>query len=286
MSSNAQTDGGGENSFEPTVVETEAELAETIRQPYARDADMVQAILEATDAVAIKLQSSWWGNETFGIWSEWFLIHPDNVSPSGKALFVDDGIALNDALGKLRSYHRIMNDDHTGYTSQAARRFKRKAFNWDDNSQLPGPGTLPTDERDSFSDESAPLSVIEVAVRLPEPQDDLVFPVNGATRRGKLSEGDIRFTGFKQTRYGPKAVLKGDTYNALSQERDNACDDVWDEAHVGFDGDDWTCDVEGDAILTAIRALHDHGYSVAVAEEFEGNIEEAQDVAASFGLDL
>ena len=57
MSSDPKADGGSENSFAPSVVTTEVEIAESLRMPFARDAQKVMEILEATNAVAIKLES-------------------------------------------------------------------------------------------------------------------------------------------------------------------------------------------------------------------------------------
>lgn len=284
MSSNPKTDGGSENSFSPDVVESEADLAEAMRMPHARDADKVMEVLEETNAVAIQLESSWWGNNAFGVWSEWFFVHPTGVSPSGKALFVDQGIAASDPIRHLeRAEGRA--EPNNGWTSGAVRRARKKALkDWEDNYGV-GPGA-PPDDRDVFADTSAPLSVIETAVRAPEPQDDLVFPVEGDARKGAMSEGDIRVTRSTRTEYGPKYVLEGDTYNALSQDGDNACADVWDDAHVAYNGNVWTCDLEGSALLAVARALNEHGYSFAVDESFESEIEDSRDIASSFGVDL
>ena len=285
MSSDAKTDGGSENSFAPSVLTEEADVAESLRMPWARDAEKVMEILRETDSVALKLQSSWWGNEAFGVWSEWFFVKPDGVSPSGKALFVDEGVAMSDAVRKLRAHESILND-RGGLTASAARKFKRKAFHWQDDSAKPGPGMLSTDERYSFTGGSCPLSVVDRAFRLPEPENDLVFPADGDVQRGKMSEGDVRVTGSTQTKYGLKAVLKGDTYNALSSQGDNISDDVWDEAHPSYNGDVWTCDPEGDSLHTLINALNDGGYSVSVDESFESRLEESKDIGDSFGVDL
>lgn len=288
MSSEPKADGGTEHSFSPDVVTSEAEVAESLRMPGARDAEKAMEILEKTESVAIKLQSSWWGNEAFGVWSEWFFVKPDAVS-SGGALFVDEGVSMGDAIGYFRAAENIAEkrrEGTTGYTSEAQRRFKRKAFHWQDDSKKPGPGMPPKDDRESFTGGSVPLSVIDVAFRLPEPEDDLVFPAVGEPTTGKLSDGDVRVTGFKRTKYGEKAVLKGDTYDALSSQGDHVADEVWDDSRAAYDGDVWTCDPEGDALLALIRALNDAGYSVAVDESFKGRLNDAMDVAASFGVEL
>ena len=287
MSSNPKADGGSENSFAPSVVTTEVEIAESLRMPFARDAEKVMEILEATNAVAIKLESSWWGNEAFGVWSEWFLVHPDGVSPSGKALFVDKGIALSDPVGKLRRAESRA-ERRNGWTQKAVRRARRKALsNWEDDYMVGPGGGDGFDDRDVFSDGSCPLSVIDRAFRLPEPADDLVFPAEGDAREGKLSEGDIRITTVAHTRYGKKAVLTGDTYDAFSSDGDNLSDEVeWEKTHLSFNGDAWTCDLNGDALLAVIRTLNDHGYSVTVSESFKSSIKDAQGLAESFGVDL
>lgn len=280
MASNAKADGGKENGFNPDVVETEADLAESLRMPAARDADKVMEILSETESVAIKLQSSWWGNEAFGIWSEWFFVKPDGVSPSGKALFVDAGVTMSDAVGKLRAYESHMSS-RGGVTSSGARKEKRKAFNWFDDSKKPGPGMLPTDERDSFKDGSCPLSVIETAVRVPESDDNPLF-VNGELTTGPMSAGDVRVTGTKRTKYGNKFVLKGDTYNALSRDGDNVSNACWDDAKASYDGDEWTMDTGGDALRAMAEALNDAGYTFAVDSEFASCLEEKE----SDGSDL
>lgn len=284
MSSNPAADGGSEYSWNPHVVESEVEVAEAVRMPHARDADKVMEVLEATGAVALKLDSSWWGNEAFGVWKEWFLVHPDGVSPSGKALFVDKGISLSDPVGHLKTAESRKGVG--GWTSKAVRRARSKALkNWGDDYMV-GPGGGPGfDDRDVFSDASCPLSAVETAFRLPEPADDLVFPPEGEPREGKLSEGDVRFSAVKQTKYGPKAVLSGDTYDALSSEGDNVADDVsWDVAHLGFDGDEWTCSADGPALWAVIHALNDAEYSVSAPESFAERLQEAKDVSESFGV--
>lgn len=253
--------------FDPEVVTTEAEVAESLRMSGgARDAGAVKEIMDTTDAVAVQLDSSWWGNEAFGHWSEWFLVKPDGVSPSGKALFVREGVVLREVVGKFTGAKR-MAEGHNGYTSEAARRTRRKAFHWFDDSQKPGPGTLPTDERDSFKSESVPLSVIKTAFRLPESEGHAVFTDDGV-REGKMSEGDIRVVGTKDTRYGAKVVLEGDTYSALSQDADNVLSETeWDDHHTTFDGDEWVSDAKKGALTKVINALNDAGYSVAVTED-------------------
>lgn len=287
MSSEPKADGGEVEGFAPSVLETEAEIAESLRMPAARNADKVMQVLEETNTVALKLESSWWGNEAFGVWSEWFFVKPDGVSPSGEALFVSKGIAMSDPVGKLRRAESRA-ESRNGWNSKAVSRAKRKALkNWEDDYMVGPGGGDGMDDRDTFKDGSCPLSVIDAAFRLPEPENDLVFPANGDARRGNLSNGDIYITDTKRTKYGDKAVLSGDTYNALSSQGDNISDEVeFDAAHLSFDGDDWTCDAKGPALLTVIKALNDGGYSVALPESFEGMLNDAQDAAESFDVDI
>jgi len=253
--------------FEPTVVTTEAEIAEFTR---SRDAPHIMDILEKTNAVAIKLDSSWWGSEAFGWWSEWFLIQPDGVSPSGKALFVREGVKMSEPVRYARSaadIGRRRSEGSTGYTSKAQRKFRRKAYHWFDDSKKPGPGMLSTDERDSFKGGSCPLSVIEHAIRTPEPENNAVFTSDGVTE-GKMSDGDIRVIGTKDSRYGPKVVLEGDTYQALSKDADNALDSTeWETHHTTFNGNEWLSDASATGLMKVINTLNDAGYSVAVTSE-------------------
>jgi len=274
MSSNAKTTDGGnvQNNFSPEVLDEDddAVLAEAIRKGDGDVLKAVRQVMQETDAVLIRLDSTWWGNEAFGVWGEWFFIKPDSVSPSGKALFVDEGIKTSDAIGRITRAKRI-NNRRGGLTSNAAWKIRRKAFNWFDSSEKPGPGTAPTDERDSFKGTSVPLSVIQYAVRYPESEDDLIIETNGATHAGKMSEGDIRVSGTKQTQYGPKFVLSGDTYDAFSSNGDNLSDEVeWERSYLTFDGDDWVCNKDSDAITHVVNVLTENGYKVSVDDKYAG----------------
>lgn len=277
-----------ETDFDPAVVETEAELAEAVRLPHARDADKLFEILQTTESTFITFESAWWGKEAFGAWGDAWLIQPDGTSDGG-ALFVDEAIDPSDPIGKLSFAERVTDPDyHGGYTSEAARRERRKAFHWDDDRARPGPGTLPTDERDRVTDVSCPLSVITLAVRTPESADNFLIE-DGGLRRGKLSEGDLRVDGTTHTRYGTKAVLKGDTYNALSSEGADVSGAAWDDAHPAFNGDEWTCDPDGASLLALGLALNDAGFTLALPESFGESVAEAlegdgDDVLGAFGF--
>lgn len=270
----ADTADAGTDGFEVEVVTTEAEVAEATR---SRRANAIHAILEETDCVAIRFPNAWWGNETFGHWTEWFFVHPDGVSPSGKALFVREGIPLSDAVNYWCRAESIVNDDHTGYTSKAARKFRRKAFNWFDDSARPGPGTLPTDDRNGFTDASCPLSVIETAIRTPADEDNTVFvPADvdnwdprGHDREGAFEDADIDATEIRHTEYGEKVALHGDTYDAFKaagvadEITFHGADNRWEEAHHTFNGDCWVADRNA-FYWTVVPALLEAGFSVAV----------------------
>jgi len=279
MSSNADANDGGnvQNNFSPEVMDADddAALAEAVRRGDPDILAAVKEVMQETDAVLVRLDSTWWGNEAFGVWGEWFFVKPDSVSPSGKALFVDEGIKTSDAVGRVTSAKRI-NNSRGGLNSKAARKTRRKAFNWFDNSEKPGPGTAPTDDRDSFKGASVPLSVIQYAVRYPESADNVVVETNGATHAGKMSEGDVRVTGTKRDKYGEKFVLSGDTYDALSSKCDNLSDEMsWDNTHCTFDGDDWVCDRDSDAITEVVRVLTDNGYKVSIADDYAATFKRA-----------
>ena len=275
--------------FDVTTVENEAEIAEIVRMPYARHAAEISEILSETGCHFIQFSNSWWGNETFGHWADSFFVVPNGISDSGKALFVRNGVVASEAIGKLssaKSINRQRREGSTGYTSEAARRFRRKAFNWNDDRKLPGPGMLPTDDRDSFKNGSCPLSVIDVAIRAPESGDHFIFE-NGEVSKGKLSDADIVVDSISQTHYGAKFVFAGDTYNAF--KKDGVSDELdWDECHATFNGDNWVADVE--AIVTVAEALNEAGYSVGVDSRFEDHVSKAKDnsdgdpLADSFGV--
>jgi len=253
--------------FDPAVVDGEAELAEWLRLPWANRVENVMEILEETEAVAIKLPSTWWGNEALGIWSQWFFVRPSGVSDSGKALFISEGVTMSDAVGYLHSAESARNT-RGALTSNGARKLERKAFNWRDDSKRPGPGMPPTDERESFTDSSVPLSVIEVAVTTSSLTDHALFTAEGVVEGG-LSDGDISVTGIKRTRHGKKLVLEGDTYNALSQDGDDALAETeWENHHTTFDGGVWVTDPAKSALKLVIEAVNEAGYSVAVHKKF------------------
>lgn len=281
MSSHAAADDGGnvQDTFSPEVLDPEddAALAEVTRMRSMERLDALKEVMQESDAVLVRLDSTWWGNEAFGVWGDYFLVKPDSVSPSGKALFVDEGVKMSEVVGKVTSAKNILNSVG-GLNSEAARRIRRKATDWFDDSKKPGPGMPPTDERDSFRDASVPLSVIRCAVRYPESdghlimEDEVEYGAN-AGREGKMSEGDIKVVGTKQSQYGTKFVLSGDTYKALSSKGDNLSDEVdWGKAHLTFDGDDWVCDCGSNAISHVIKVLVENGYSVAVDEEHAATV--------------
>lgn len=278
--------------FTPVVAESEVDLAETLRMPLARNAAEVYEILDETDSVLITFNTSWWGNEAFGMWGDAFFVHVDGTSDGG-ALFVRDGVKANDPVRKLRAFESHMNSKG-GVTSSGARREKRKAFDWFNTKKKPGPGMPSNDERDSFEDGSCPISVIEVAVRTPEDTDNLLFvPGEGATE-GCLSDADVEVSEFHRTRYGPKFVFKGDTYEVFSSGGADVGDEVsWDAAHLMWDDDAeaWMCD--RDAILMVAEAVMDAGFTLGVLPQVRDSVEgvlnaeeEADDVADSFGVDV
>jgi hypothetical protein len=280
MSSKSEANDGrkAQNNFTPEVLgdEDDAALAESIRSADPETLEAVKEVMQETDSVLVCLDSTWWGNEAFGVWGKWFFIKPDSVSPSGKALFVDEGIKTSDPIGRIKSANRML-ESRGGYTPKASRKTKRKAFNWFDDSAKPGPGTLSVDEReDSFKGESIPLSVISYSVRFPESQDDLVVETNEATHSGKMSEGDVSVTGTKRDKYGEKFVLSGDTYDALSSNGDDLSSEMsWDDTHCTFDGDDWVCDADSDALTEVVRVLVNNGYKVSIADEYAATFKRA-----------
>lgn len=261
-----------EGNFNPSVVETPAEVAESVRMPSAKCAEEMLEILEETESVLIQLPSSWWGKEALGLWGEWFFIKPDETSEGG-ALFIDEGIKMNDPLRKLSSYESIMNS-RGGLTSKAAHREKKKAFNWSDSRAKLGPGMPPSDERDYISDGSLPISVIDTAITAPANKNHLVFR-EGEVSRGALEEGDIRIDEMnRHPRFGWKFILKGDSYKVLSSKGENISDDVsFEKHHLTFNGNDWVMDAEGTAIFALATALNEKGYTLSVSEEFEGEVE-------------
>lgn len=257
----------------------------------AARAGHIYTVLDETDSVAIQLENSWWGNEAFGVWSEWFFVHVDGVSPSGKALFIREGISLNDPVRHLRRAE-TRSESGNGWTNKAVRRARKKAFGaWDDDYMVGPGGGDGFDSRDRFEDKSTPISVIETAIATPVDTDHLVYDAEGS-REGALSDGDVQITGTKRTRYGDKFVLSGDTYGAFKQ------DEVEDEitfhsekgrdAHHTYDGDTWVCDLEG--VDLVINSLVEAGYSVSVHREQKSHIEDAMDhtgsLAESFGVDV
>lgn len=254
-------------------------------------AERVFTVVDETDTVALELESSWWGNEAFGVWQEWFVVHPDSVSPSGKALFVREGISLNDPVGHLRTAeHRA--ESGNGWTSKAANRARRKALqNWGDDYMVGPGGGDGFDSRENFSDVSVPLSVIETAFATPADTDHLVVDAEG-THTGTMDEGDVKVVGTKDTRYGRKFRLAGDTYGAFKE--DNVDEEITfhnddgPDAHHTFDGDEWVCDVDG--VHLVIDALVDAGYTVAVESDYtervQKTLEESNSIADTFGVDL
>lgn len=266
----------GTTGFAPETVTTEAEVAELTR---SRDAGHIMEVLAETDAVAIKFPSTWWGNEAFGIWGEWFFVHPNGTSE--KALFVNKGVKMADPVGYLRSARRV-NETRGGLNSNAARKFRRKAFNWMDDSAKPGPGMPPTDDRDSFYGGSCPLSVIEVAFRTPPASDNIVYTpgcdvdftgegwkaFDAGDATGPMDDGDIRVTGTTRTRYGTKVEMEGDTYGAfksdgLDDELTFHGDNPFKCAHHTYNGNCWVADADS-FIPYVVPVLLDAGYSVAI----------------------
>lgn len=257
----------------------------------ATRAGHIYTVLDETDSVAVRLDNSWWGNEAFGVWSEWFFVYPDGVSPSGKALFVRKGIALEDPLSRLRRAEARSERDN-GWTSKAVRRARSKALqNWDDDYMVGPGGGDGFDSRDVFEDASTPISVIDTAIATPVDADHLVF-TQEADHEGPLSDGDVQIVGKKQTRYGEKFALAGDTYAAFKQDgvedeipfhRDDGPD-----AHHTYDGDEWVCDIDGVSLV--IDALVEAGYTVSVDKAFADAVKEstaeADSVAETFGVDV
>lgn len=284
MSSNADADDGSnaQDNFNPGVLndEDDAALAELVRSGDSDTLTAVKEIMQETDAVLIRLDSSWWGNEAFGVWGEWFFVKPDGVSPSGKALFVDEGVRTADAVGRILSAKRI-NNTVGGLTSEAARKTRRKAFDWFDNSRKPGPGMAPSDDRDSFKDVSVPLSVIQVAARYPESEDNVVVEVNGATHAGKMSDGAVQISGAKRDQYGQKLTLTGETYDLLSSNGEDLSGEMsWDDTHCTYDGDDWVLDRTADAVREFVNVLTENGYKVSVDKEFSDLLSGSEDLPA------
>lgn len=289
MSSNADANDGGnvQNNFSPEVLDEDdnAALAEAVRKGDPDVLEAVKEVMQETDAVLVRLDSTWWGNEAFGVWGEWFLVKPDGVSPSGKALFVDEGIKSSDAVGRVTSAKRI-NNSRGGLNSNAARKTRRKAFNWFDSSERPGPGTAPTDDRDSFKGESVPLSVIQYAVRFPESDAHTVVETNGATHSGKMSEGDVSISGAKRDKYGQKLTLTGDTYDLLSSNGENLSGEMsWDDTHCTYDGDDWVLDRSTEAVREFVSVLTDNGYKVSVDEQYAALLPSGAVSGGSSGCD-
>lgn len=251
----------------------------------------IYTVLEETDGVALRLDNSWWGNEAFGVWAEWFVVQTDGVSPSGKALFVREGIALEDPLRHLRRADARAQSGN-GWTSKAARRARKKALRaWDDDYMVGPGGGDGFDSRDRFEDESTPISVIDTAIATPEDSDHLVFTAEG-THEGTMGEGDVQVVGTTRTRYGEKFVLAGDTYAAFKQ--DGVEDDITfhseegQDAHHTYNGDAWVCDIDGVSLV--IDALVAAGYTVSVDREYKGRVQEAtaeaESVADTFGVDV
>lgn len=79
------------------------------------------------------------------------------------------------------------------------------------------------------------------------------------------AKGEVSIGPVKKSRYGDKAMLLGDTYDAF--KGDEVADDInWEEAHHTYDGDTWVCDA--DSISTVARALSEAGYSVSVPKDY------------------
>lgn len=289
MSSNANADDGGnvQDNFSPEVMgeDDNAALAEAVRKGDPDVLEAVKEVMQETDAVLVRLDSSWWGNEAFGVWGEWFFVKPDGVSPSGKALFVDEGIKTSDSVGRITSAQRI-NNSRGGLNSEAARKTRRKAFHWFDRSEKPGPGTAPTDERDSFKDASVPLSVIRYAVRFPESDSHTVVETNGATHAGKMSEGDVQISGAKRDKYGQKLTLTGDTYDLLSSKGEDLSGEMsWDDTHCTYDGDDWVLDRSSEAVREFVQVLTENGHKVSVDEKYAPLLPGGSESGGSSGCD-
>lgn len=289
MSSNANADDGGnvQNNFSPEVLseDNDAALAESVRSADPGTLAAVKEVMQETDAVLVRLDSTWWGNEAFGVWGEWFFIKPDSVSPSGKALFVDEGIKTSDSVSRVTSAKR-MNETRGGFNSKAARKTRRKAFDWFDDSAKPGPGMPPNDDRDSFKNESVPLSVVRYAVRFPESDAHTVVETNGATHFGKMSEGDVRISGSKRDQYGSKLTLTGDTYELLSSNGEDLGSEMsWNNTHCTYDGDEWVMDRTPESVSEFVRVLTDNGYKVSIDEDFSDLLSDGSVSGGSSGCD-
>lgn len=232
-------------TLDPTLIEDEATLAETIRMPLARDASHLWRIMEETGAVLLSLDSDWWGNEALGYWANHFLVQP--AGSSEKALHVGEGVTVGDATGYLRAAEDAR-QTRGGLTSKGARKLERKAFNWFDDSEKPGPGMPPVDHRESFKDEWVPFSTISEALVSPE----------GA----EAQDADVRVTGTTESEYGMKTVLQGDTYNVFKVENVDQGVDIR-ETGLTFDGDSWVCDHDLGAHEKVEAAIEEAGFTTS-----------------------
>lgn len=71
------------------------------------------------------------------------------------------------------------------------------------------------------------------------------------------AKGTITFGLTTPSQYGPKTRLRGDTYDAFAGD-DADVDAEWEDTHLTFNGNDWTCDADAQEALA--EACHEAGY--------------------------
>jgi hypothetical protein len=115
-------------------------------------------------------------------------------------------------------------------------------------------GTQPhLNSKGVFTDEWVPKSKVTLGA---QPDWDTYSP------DGDI-EGEVIITGMNRTRYGPKACLWGDTYDAFKGDETPDPDLDWDETHHTYNGTCWECDPE--ATEDVAEALSDAGFLVRIA---------------------
>jgi hypothetical protein len=73
------------------------------------------------------------------------------------------------------------------------------------------------------------------------------------------AKGTLTFGQTRTSLYGPKQCITGDTYDAFAGD-DADVETDWEETHLSFDGDNWTCDAE--AAEAVRKAAAEAGYSI------------------------